>query len=306
MLLVDFVMCSSPASFSFELSGLIRQKTRIEPLRSSIELWIFFRRFSASSRWLSPTPALVASWIAEPSFSFASRRASMFAMSTPLTSSRALFTLSSAFSFSSSCFNISAASVHSDELSFAASAAWSASRRAWTSRCWQASRSSWRALCFGSSSFSTFSACLIGLPSTPASVACWIAAFSSSMSRLSIAFKRAASASARRSRLALTCSYGTKSAATTPAFAAAAKAAFSSSSDPASLAAARRSFACCFGSSSATTALASSMELLGTLASSAFAMALRSLSKSRSAIACFSFSMALLRFLRSFAQVSAS
>mmetsp|Transcript_18100 Transcript_18100/g.46687 ORF Transcript_18100/g.46687 Transcript_18100/m.46687 type:complete len:680 (-) Transcript_18100:742-2781(-) len=297
MRLVFFVTSVSPDSRSLPLSGRMRQKTRIEPLRSSMALWSFFLRISASAMWASGTPLLIATWMASLSDSLAARSASMLLVSTVLASASACFTAPRSRSFSSSCLSSFTAGLYSLASSGAASAAAIASFSAAMAHDSIAFSRSSRAACFGSSSLSTAFACLIWSFSTPASFACWMANFSLWMSRSSMAPLSAASAFSFDSAPARSFSNSTSSSLSMPILLASCTATLSAAASPASCATRSCSRTSAFGSSTASTFFASLMSLLGTPASSAFVMALRSfgMSKSSRAVRSLSFAFAIDR-----------
>mmetsp|Transcript_17765 Transcript_17765/g.62261 ORF Transcript_17765/g.62261 Transcript_17765/m.62261 type:complete len:292 (+) Transcript_17765:994-1869(+) len=155
ILLAASVTFLSPCSSSFELSGRILQKTRIEPLRSSMALWRRFRRWSASTMCSSGTPAAMAVVMHSPSFSLATRKASRSVMSTVRLSASVDLMAAINRSFSSSCFSCSSAllySAASRPTSFASSMAFFRTSIEGFSQAW-ASFS--LAFCLGSSSFRT-------------------------------------------------------------------------------------------------------------------------------------------------------
>mmetsp|Transcript_97029 Transcript_97029/g.279232 ORF Transcript_97029/g.279232 Transcript_97029/m.279232 type:complete len:293 (+) Transcript_97029:1022-1900(+) len=254
-----FVISLSPASVSFLLMGRMRQNTRMEPFKSSIELWSFFRLISASAMLISGTPLATASWMARVSLSLLSRRASMLVVSTDFESSKACFTPASNFSFSSSFASACSASAYSEGVSLASLAPWMAALSASLVQVSRAFARFSRASCLGSSSASTASASFNLGVDRPMSLACWMLIFRSPMSRLAMALARAPSIFSFDSDSLTICSYFASSSEARPAFLAASSAALRRSMLPSWCADSSSSRAFCRGPSFASTAFAWSM-----------------------------------------------
>mmetsp|Transcript_35287 Transcript_35287/g.99143 ORF Transcript_35287/g.99143 Transcript_35287/m.99143 type:complete len:211 (-) Transcript_35287:353-985(-) len=177
ILSVACVISRSPSCLSFRLKGRTRQMTRIDPLRSSMALWVFFRWFSASWMSASTAPTATASLIAPSSSALAPRRASMLVWSAAPASCIAALIAPITRSCLTSCLSWDTASLYSEYPKLAASAASMARRRAAIERVSRASASRMRASCLGISSARAALAFAMCLLSTPASLACCSANF---------------------------------------------------------------------------------------------------------------------------------
>mmetsp|Transcript_88815 Transcript_88815/g.248589 ORF Transcript_88815/g.248589 Transcript_88815/m.248589 type:complete len:289 (-) Transcript_88815:1899-2765(-) len=278
----------SPKSFSRLFSGRMRQKTRMEPLRSSTVLCNFFRRSSASWSSVSGTPTASACAIAAASFSFAALTESTSFISHPRLSSAACMTPAKSFFRSAIFVRRSTASWYSETSNLAPFAFSMAAANLPSSTASTAASSSSLALALGSSSSRSAWALSSVSFSKPASRPCWMANFSAATSKEARASSKAFCAFSLDSAPDTSSTNSLKSSSAMPTFLAVAMAVLSSGTEPWSLATLSCLRASSLGSSAFSVSFALSMSALHTPAASAFAMA------SRKALQSFS-SMATLR-----------
>mmetsp|Transcript_35475 Transcript_35475/g.94407 ORF Transcript_35475/g.94407 Transcript_35475/m.94407 type:complete len:203 (+) Transcript_35475:1420-2028(+) len=172
MFVICRVMLTSPWWISLLLNGRTRQKTRIEPFKSSMALCSLRRRPSASRRSVSGIPASFASLTTSPIRALMLRKASMLPMFTLLESSIADFISSNARSFRSSSSKMMLASWYSTGPRPTSLALAMAKRSSGIVAFSTASARMFRASCFGSSILNTSSAFATSEASTPASRPC--------------------------------------------------------------------------------------------------------------------------------------
>mmetsp|Transcript_5605 Transcript_5605/g.11394 ORF Transcript_5605/g.11394 Transcript_5605/m.11394 type:complete len:318 (-) Transcript_5605:148-1101(-) len=284
----------------------MRQNTRIDPLRSSIVLWIFLRRMSASTNAVSGTPTSIASLIAFPSFSLASRSASMLDKSTDWQASNVALSMAIVRSRSNAWSSSSCALQTSDGESPTSCARWIASFNTSTPPDSQALASCSRACALGSSSLRILVARLSNLLSAATSDPNSIALRRFTTFRSSIACLSCSSTSLFFCNLPRIPSNSTNSLLGMPTVLALAIASFSCSAVAPSRIACKCSRASCRGCSSASILLASVKATEGAFASSALPIAFCSALTSFSSMACCNFSRAFPIFFNSFARDSAS
>mmetsp|Transcript_69636 Transcript_69636/g.193816 ORF Transcript_69636/g.193816 Transcript_69636/m.193816 type:complete len:302 (+) Transcript_69636:997-1902(+) len=277
MLSTFCVQVVSPLVSSLVLSGRTRQKTRIEPFKSSMMLWILRRRKSPSRTSSSETPTRFASKMASVSLDLESFNALMSMTSTCLASSDRLFTKSRIIAHSSnSLMRLSAWTTTGSSSGKMSLALAMASRSAPRELLWVASASSSRILCLGSSIARTSSAFLISNSSTPTCRACGVSnckattffnATERSNASVARSFDSTADSSASNSERLAVSNFLTSRASF--------KALRKEAASPFSCASLSFNWACSIASSSARAAFASAMSFPRHLCCSALAIAAR-------------------------------